>query len=157
MTEENMSQVFRLKNTEDAKNYFIKEINQNELMSRKHTKICAVLNYVEHLLILTSTVTGCVSIFAFSSFVGIPVKITSFAVGLKTCDITARIKKYNSIFKKKKKKHNKIVLLAKTTLNIIEILISRDWCISDDEFASVNNALKEYDDLEEGIKNPNNR
>ena len=121
-----MSQVFRLKNTEDAKNYFIKEINQNELMSRKHTKVCAVLNYIEHLLILTSTVTGCVSIFAFSSFVGIPVKITSFAGGLKTCVITARIKKYNSIFKKKKKKHNKIVLLAKTTLNIIEILISRD-------------------------------
>ena len=46
-----------------------------------------VLNYIEHLLILVSTVTGCVSIFAFASLVGIPVDITSSAAGLKICII----------------------------------------------------------------------
>ena len=84
-------------------------------MSRKHKKVCTVLNYIENLLILTSTFTGCVSIFACSSFVPIPVKITSFAGWLQTCAITARIKKYKSIFKKKKKKYNKIVVLAKVS------------------------------------------
>ena len=52
---------------------FIEEINRNELMSKKHKKVCGVLNYIDHLLILVSAVTGCVSIFPFTSLFGIPV------------------------------------------------------------------------------------
>ena len=70
------------------------------------------LNYIEHFLILGSTITDCILISAFTSLAGIPI-IASSAMGLKTCTITAAIKKYKSIFKKKKKKHDKIVLLAK--------------------------------------------
>ena len=47
-----------------------------------------VLNYIEHLLILVSTITSCVSISAFTSLVGIPISITSSAIGLKICVIT---------------------------------------------------------------------
>ena len=50
------------------------------------------LNYVEHLLILASTFTGCVSISDFASVVGITVGIASPAVGLKICVITAENK-----------------------------------------------------------------
>ena len=50
MSEENISQEFRLKNTDETRNCFIKEINQNELMSKKHKKVYEILNYVEHLL-----------------------------------------------------------------------------------------------------------
>ena len=70
------------------------------------------LNYIEHFLILGSTITDCILISAFTSLAGIPI-IASSAMGLKICTITAAIKKYKSIFKKKKKKHDKIVLLAK--------------------------------------------
>ena len=63
-------------------------------MSRKHKKVCTTLNYIEHFLILASTITGCVSISAFASLVGIPIGITSSAIGLKICAITAGIKKY---------------------------------------------------------------
>ena len=69
--------------------------------------------------------------------------------------ITAGTKKYKSIIQKEKK-HNKIVLLAKNKLNVIEVLISKaliDSNISHDEFASVNSVLKEYDDAKEEIKN----
>ena len=62
--------------------------------------------------------------------------------------------------KNKKKKHGKIVLLAKTNLNTIEILISKasiDSSISHDEFFSVNNVLKDYDDMKEEIKNSNDK
>ena len=59
-----------------------------------------VLNYIEHLLILASAVTRCVSISAFASLVGIPLSITSYAVGLKISGITAEIKKYKSRIKK---------------------------------------------------------
>ena len=71
MSKENISQAFRLKNIDKRRNYFIEEINQNELMSKKHKNVSRILNYIEHLLTLISTITGCVSISAFASLVGI--------------------------------------------------------------------------------------
>ena len=91
-----MSQEFRLQNIEKTRNYFVEEIKQNKLMSRKHKKVCTTLNYIEHFLILPSTITGCISISAFASLLGIPLRI-----GLQICAATAGIKKYKSIIKKK--------------------------------------------------------
>ena len=82
------------------------------------------LNYIEHFLILGSTIADCISISAFTSLVGIPI-VASSAMGLKIYTITAAIKKYKSIFKKKKKKHDKIVLLAKSKLNSKEVLLPK--------------------------------
>ena len=81
-----------------------------------------------------------------------------FCGGLKICAITAVIKKYKAILKKKKKKHDKIVLLAKTKLNSIEVLICKaliDSHICHDEFVFENNVLKEHDDMKQEIKNLN--
>ena len=61
-------------------------------MSKKHKKVCRVLNYIDYLLIVISTITGCVSISAFASLVGISIGITSSATGLKICAISAGIK-----------------------------------------------------------------
>ena len=72
-------------------------------MSKKDKKVCTILNYIELLLILVSEVTGCVSVSAFASIDGIPIDITSSAVGLNICAITAGVKKYKSIANKKKK------------------------------------------------------
>ena len=69
-----------------------------------------ILNYVKHLLILASTITGFVSISAFTSLVAVPVGITSSAVTLNICAITEGIKKYKSVIKKKKKRHDKSVV-----------------------------------------------
>ena len=125
MAEENISQEFRLKNLNEPKNYLIEEINRNQLISKKHKMVCTTLNYIEHFLILGSTVTGSVSISVYASLVGIPIGITSSAIGLKIFVITAAIKKYKLIIKKKKKKPDKTVLLAKSKLNRIEFLISK--------------------------------
>ena len=81
------------------------------------------LNCFGHFLISVSVTSGCVSISAFALSVGVPVDITSFALGLKICTITAGIKKYKSMIKTKMKNHNKVVLLAKTKLNTIRVLI----------------------------------
>ena len=62
-------------------------------MSEKCKKIYKCSNYVEHLLILISTVTVCVSILAFGSLVCVPADITSSPVGLKPCAFPAGIKK----------------------------------------------------------------
>ena len=75
------------------------------------------------MLILVSRVTGCISISAFTSLVAISVGVTSSAVEIKICAITAGIKKHKSIIKKKKKNHGKIALLGKDKLNTIEVLI----------------------------------
>ena len=84
-----------------------------------------------------------------ASLIVISIVITSFAIGLKTFAITARINKYMSIIKKKKNKHDKIVLLAKSKLNSIKVLTSKaliDWNISHDEFVLINNVQREYDE-----------
>ena len=76
MVEENTNQEFRLKNMDKTRNYFLKEIEQNELIRRKHKKVGTTLNYIEHFLISASTITDCVSISAFASLLGIFVGIT---------------------------------------------------------------------------------
>ena len=100
-------------------------------MSKKYKKICNYLNYVEHLLILASAVTGCFSISAFASLVAIPLVIMSSSVEIKICAITAGIKRYKSI--------------------ILQDFI--DSYISHVEFLSVNNVLKEYNEMKKK-KNP---
>ena len=114
--------------------------------------MCTTLNYIKNFLILASTITGCVSISAFSSLIGIPIGIMSSAIGLKICVTTAGIKKNKPITKKRKKEHDKIVLLAKSKLNSIEFLISNaliDSVIIHDDFVLIDNVQKEYNEIKE--------
>ena len=96
-------------------------------MSNKHNS--TVLNYIDHLLIVISTVTGCVSTSTFVSLVGIPIRTTSTSIELKICAKTAGIKRYKSIIYEKKKKHDEKVLLAKSTLNSIIVFTIRFYLI----------------------------
>ena len=155
MVEENISQKFGLKIINETIKCFLKEIEQNDLMSIKHKKVRTTLNYIEPFLIIASTITGCTSSSDFISLLGIPIGITSSATGLKNCAITAGIKKYKSKIKKKEKKHDIIVLLAKYKLNSIGVLIFRtfiDSNISHDELVLINNVLKEDEETKEKIK-----
>ena len=52
MVKENISQEFRLKNIDEIRYHFIKEIKQNELMSKKNKRVCTNLNYFDHSLVL---------------------------------------------------------------------------------------------------------
>ena len=122
-------------------------------MSKKHKNVYRAFTYIENLLSLIYTVSGCVSIFTFVSFIDIPIEITSSAIELKICATAARIKKYKSIIKKKKKKHDKTLLSLKSKLNSVEVLISN---ISDNEFVWISNVPKEFDDMKE-IKNYNDK
>ena len=74
-------------------------------MSKNHKKFCTTLNYIDYLLILASLVTVCVFVSAFAPYV-------SFCA---LCAITAGIKKYYPIIKKKIKGHEKNVLLTKVS------------------------------------------
>ena len=80
---------------------------------------------INQIFVAVSKITGCVSISACASLFGVPIGVTISAIGLEICAITEAIKKYNSIIQKKNKKHDEIVLLAKTKLNSMGLLISK--------------------------------
>ena len=61
-------------------------------MRKKHKKVCRVFSNIYHLLIVISTITGCVSISAFASLFGIPIGVLSSVIGLKICAVTGRIR-----------------------------------------------------------------
>ena len=77
----NMSQELRPKKTDEKRSCQLEEIEQNELISRKHKKVCTTLSYIEHFFILLSLITGCISISAFDSLIGVPMGITSSEIG----------------------------------------------------------------------------
>ena len=139
----------RLKNIDKTRNYFTEQTNQNRIISKEHRKVYKTLNDIEHLLILASSVIVCVSISVLDSLVDISIGV------LKVCAIAAGIKSHKTITKKEKNKHGQIVLLAKNKLNTMEVLNFRaffDSYIKYDDFVSVNNVLKEYDDMKEEMK-----
>ena len=140
---------FRLKKIDKTRDYLLHEIKHNHLMIKKHKQVCRNLNSLEFSLLLISAVIGPLSNSTFTTLLSIPVGITSSVVGLKVCAITAGIKNYKLVFKKKKKKkYDKIVLLGKTNGDTIGVLISKafnDSCISHDEFVSVSNVLRLFD------------
>ena len=125
-------------------------------MSENYKKRWNYLNYVKHLVLLVSTITGCVSISALASLVYVPVGITNFGVGWKICAITPGVKKYKLIITKRKKRYDKIVLLRKTKLDTIEVLISKvltNSYVSHDELLSIENVLREYNEMNKEINN----
>ena len=69
-------------------------------MRKNHKKVCRVLNYIDHSLIGISTITGCVSISAFLSSLGICIRTTSSAIEILICVLTAGFKMYKSMIKK---------------------------------------------------------
>ena len=145
MTEEKITKKFRFKKMDETRNYFIQEIQQNDLISMRHQKVCTAFNHIEQSLFLVSAITGCFPISAFGSLVGIPIAIASSVVGLNICAISAGIKKYKSTIKKRSKKHDKIILFPKAKLNTTEVLICKDLIdsnISHNNFALVNDVLQ---------------
>ena len=146
---------FRLKKIDETINHLLEEVKHNDLMGEKYKNTYKYLNYVEYFLFLASTNISYDSVSEFASLVCVPVCITSSAVGLKICAITVGIKRYKSVIKKKKKKHDKIVLLGKDKLNTIKVLFSKaliNSYIRHDQFLSVNNVLREYNEMKEEKK-----
>ena len=118
----NLKKIIQNEKQRGNKKLFMNKINQNELISKKHKNVCKmlhyILHYIEHFFFLAFAVSRCISKSAFVSLLGIPIGITSSAIGFKIGAITTAFKKYKSIIKKQKKKQGKIVLLAQTKSNL---------------------------------------
>ena len=114
---------FWLDEISKTENYFIEEINQRKSCSKKLSKYVAVFDYIDQALIVLSATSGGVSIISFTSIVGAPVGIASASLTLIFSLTTGIVKKLLNITRNKKKKHDKILMLAKSKLNSIETLV----------------------------------
>ena len=105
---------FRLDEISKIENYFHEDINQRKSCSKKLSKYIAAFDYIDKVLIVLSATSGGVSIISFTCVVGAPVKIAGASFTLIFSLTTGIIKKLLSTTRSKKKKHNKILMLAKS-------------------------------------------
>ena len=106
-----VKQQFRLNKINEIKNYFIVEIKERELMSKRMSNYVASFDYFDKSLIVLSGTSGIISIASFATVIGIPVGIASASLSVTFSLSTGLVKKLLKTARNKKKKHNKIVML----------------------------------------------
>ena len=151
---------FRLNKINEIKYYFIAEIKERELMSKRLSKYIASFDYFDKSLIVLSVATGNISIASFATVIGAPVGIMSASCSLAFSITTGFVKKFLKTTRNKKKKHNKIVMLARSKLNSIESKISEALInneISHEDFMTILNEEKKYRELKESIRMMNSQ
>ena len=146
---------FRLNEISKIENYFDSETNQRKLFSKKLSKYATAFDYIEKVLVVLSSTSGGVCIFLPVSVVGAPVGIAGASSTL-IVSLTAEIaKKLLSITRNKDKKHDKILILAKSKLGSIETLVSQaltDTEISREEFVRILNEKDKYEKMKENVR-----
>ena len=129
-------------------------------MSKRLSKYIAFCDYFDKSLIVLSVTSGSTSITAFATVIGTPVGIASASLSLTFLLSTGIVKKLLKTTRNKKKKHNKIVMLDRSTLNSIESKVSEALInseTSDDDFMVIINEEKKYRELKESIRMMNSQ
>ena len=124
-------------------------------MQWKLSKYLAVFDYFDQALIVLRATSGGVSYISFTSIVGAPVGMASASLTLFFSLTTGIVKKLLHITKTKKKKHDKILMLAKSKLNNIENLVSQaliDMEISHEEYIAVLKEKDKYEKMKENLR-----
>ena len=127
----------RLNKIIEIGNYFHQEINQRKICSKKLSTYVAAFDFIDKILTVLGATSGGVSIISFTSVVEAPVAIASASITLIFSLSLGIIKQLLSITRSKNKKHDKILMLARSKLNSIETVVSqalRDMEISHEEF-----------------------
>ena len=149
---------FRLYEIKEIENYFINEINQQKTYSKKLSRYVTIFDYIDKILIFLSPTTGGISIISFTSVIGAPVGIASASFTLIFSLSTRIIKKLLNITRKKKKRHDQILMLAESKFSSIETLISRalnDLDISHEEFITIFKEKDRYEKMKYNLISEN--
>ena len=107
-------QQFRLNKINEIKDYFVAEIKERELMSKRLSKYIASFDYFDKSLIVLPAASGSISIASFSAIIGAPVGIASTSFSLAFSVYTVIVKKLLKTTRSKRKKHNKIIILSRS-------------------------------------------
>ena len=147
---------YRLDEINNIKEYFNAEIKERKDIVKKISKYIAVLSYyADNVFITLSASFGTFSIASYATVVGIPAGIAGASLTLIFTVTTGVVKTLLNITRKKKKKHNKIIALARSKLNIIENLISQaliDFEITHEEFSKIIYEKNNYEQIIDNIR-----
>ena len=146
---------YRLDEINKIKDYFNNEIKERKDIIKKLNKYLVSFDYLDKIFIALSASFGTLSIVSYASVVGIPAGIAGSSLTLIFTIGTGISKSLLKVTKKRKKKHNKIIALAKNKLNSIDKLLSsalNDSEISNEEFTNIINEANIYENIKENIK-----
>ena len=146
---------FRLDEINKIKDCFNAEIKERKDIVKKISKYIIAFDYARKLFITLSASFGTSSIMSHARIVGIPVGIAGASLTVLLTVTTGIVKKLLNITRKKKKKHNKVIALARSKLNIIETLISQsliDFDISHEEFSKIIYEKNNYEQIRDNIR-----
>ena len=146
---------YRLGQINKIRDYFNNGIKERKDIIKKLTKYLVSFDYLDKIFITLSSSFVTLSIASYASVVGIPADITGASLTLVFTIGTGISKSLLRLTKKRKKKHNKIIVLAKNKLNMIDTLLSsalNDSEISHEEFTNIINEANIYENIKENIK-----
>ena len=146
---------YRLDEINKIKDYFNAEIKERKDIVKKISKYIVAFDYAEKLLITLSASFGTLSIASYATIVRIPVGKAGASLTLIFTITTGVVKTLLNITRKKKKKHNKIITLARSKLNIVENLISQaliDSEITHEEFSKIIYEKNNYEQIIDNIR-----
>ena len=150
---------YRLDEINKIKDYLNSEIKERKYIIKKISKYIVAFDYVDKVFITLSASFGTLSIASYATIVGIPAGIAGASLTLIFTVTTGVVKIFLNITRKKKKKHNKIIVLARSKLNIIENLISQaliDFEITHEEFSKIIYEKNNYKQIIDSIKSVKN-
>ena len=146
---------YRLDEINKVRDYFNNEIKERKDIIKKLNKYLVSFHYLDKIFIALSASFGTLSIASYASVVGTPAGIAGSSLTLIFTIATGISKSLLNVTKKRKKKHNKIIVLAKNKLNMIDILLSialNDSEISHEEFTNIINEANIYENIKANIK-----
>ena len=143
---------YRLNQINKIKDYFNNEINERKDIIKKLNKFMVSFDYLDKIFITLSASFCTLSIASYATVVGIPVGIAGVSLTLIFTISTGINKSLLQVTKQRKKKHNKIIALAKSKLNTIDTLLSsalNDSKISHEEFTNIITEKNTYENMKE--------
>ena len=146
---------YRLGEINKIRDYFNNKIIERKDIIKKLNKYIVSFDYLDKIFIALSASFGTLSIVSYSSVVGTPAGIAGSYLTLIFTVGTGISKSLLKVTRKRKKKHNKIKVLAKTILNTIDTLLSsalNDSEISHEEFTNIITETNIYENIKENIK-----
>ena len=146
---------YRLDEINKIKDYLNFEIKDRKDIIKKISKYIVSFDYADKRFITLSASIGTLSIASYATVVRIPAGIAGTSLTLIFTITTGVVKTLLNITRKKKKKHNKIIALAGSKLNIFENLISQaliDFEITHKEFSKIIYENNNYEQIIDNIK-----
>ena len=146
---------FTVDEVNTIKDYLNVQIGERKDIVKKISKYIVAFDYADKLFITLSASFGTLIIASHTKILGIPVGIAGASLSLIFTTRTGVVKTLLNIMRKKKKRHNKIIALARSKLNIIQTLIPQaliDFEISHEEFSKITYEKNNYEQIRDNIR-----